>query len=84
MFRFPPEVIVVAVRWHLRFNLSYRDVEELLAKRGVEVGHVTVFCWVQRFAPLLPTRPGYSVTPVVTDGMSLKRTSRSSVFGRYP
>src|SRR5690242_16061548 len=52
-FRFPPEVIVVAVRWYLRFNLSYRDVEELLAERGVEVDHVTVFRWVQRFAPLL-------------------------------
>jgi transposase-like protein len=46
-------VIVVAVRWYLRFNLSYRDVEELLAERGVEVDHVTVFRWVQRFAPLL-------------------------------
>jgi transposase-like protein len=52
-FRFPPEVIVVAVRWYLRFNLSYRDVEELLLERGVEVDHVTVFRWVRRFTPLL-------------------------------
>jgi transposase-like protein len=52
-FRFPPEVIIVAVRWYLRFNLSYRDVEELLVERGVEVDHVTVFRWVQRFTPLL-------------------------------
>jgi transposase-like protein len=52
-FRFPAEVIVVAVRWYLRFGLSYRDVEELLAERGVEVDHVTVFRWVQRFTPLL-------------------------------
>jgi transposase-like protein len=37
----------------LRFNLSYRDVEELLAERGVEVDHVTVYRWVQRFTPLL-------------------------------
>ena len=36
-FRFPPEVIVIAVRWHLRFGLSYRDLEELLAERGIEV-----------------------------------------------
>jgi hypothetical protein len=34
-FRFPPEVIVLAVRWYLRFGLSYRDVEELLAERGI-------------------------------------------------
>jgi transposase-like protein len=52
-FRFPPDVIIVAVRWYLRFGLSYRDVEELLAERGVEVDHVTIYRWVQRFTPLL-------------------------------
>ena len=52
-FRFPSDVIVLAVRWYLRFGLSYRDVEELLAERGVEVDHVTVYRWVQRFTPLL-------------------------------
>jgi transposase-like protein len=52
-FRFPVEVIVVAVRWYLRFNLSYRDVEELLVERGVEVDHVTVYRWVRRFTTLL-------------------------------
>jgi len=51
-FQFPPEVITLAVRWYLRFGLSYRDVEELLAERGVEVDHVTVYRWVQRFTPL--------------------------------
>ena len=45
--------IVVAVRWYLRYGVSYRDVEELLAERGVEVDHVTVYRWVQRFTPLL-------------------------------
>jgi IS6 family transposase len=44
-FRFPPDVTVLAVRWYLRFGLSYRDVEELLAERGVEVDHVTVYRW---------------------------------------
>jgi transposase-like protein len=52
-FRFPPDVIGLAVRWYLRFGLSYRDVEELLAERGVEVDHVTIHRWVQRFTPLL-------------------------------
>jgi len=50
-FRFPREVISVAVRWYLRYRLSYRDVEELLAERGVNVDHVTVYRWVQRFTP---------------------------------
>jgi transposase-like protein len=46
-------VIVLAVRWYLRFGLSYRDVEELLAERGIEVDHVTVYRRVVRFTPLL-------------------------------
>ena len=52
-FRFPPDIIVLAVRWYLRFGLSYRDVEELLSERGIEVDHVTIYRWVQRFTPLL-------------------------------
>src|SRR5438477_10830289 len=52
-FRFPPEIIVLAVRWYLRFGLSYRDVEELLTERGIAVDHVTGFRWVQRFTPLV-------------------------------
>jgi len=52
-FRFPPEIILIAVRWYLRYGLSYRDLEELLAERGIEVDHVTLFRWVQRFTPLL-------------------------------
>jgi transposase-like protein len=52
-FRFPPDVIVVAVRWYLRFGLSYRDVEELLTERAVEVDHVTIYRWVLRLTPLL-------------------------------
>ena len=52
-FRFPSEVILVAVRWYLRYGLSYRDVEELLAERRIDVDHVTIYRWVQRFTPLL-------------------------------
>ena len=40
------------MRWYLRYGLSYRDVEELLAGRGIEVEHVTIYRWVQRFTPL--------------------------------
>jgi transposase-like protein len=52
-FRFPSDVIVLAVCWYLRFGLSYRDLEELLAERGVAVDHVSIYRWVQRFTPLL-------------------------------
>jgi transposase-like protein len=51
--RFPPDVTIVAVRWYLRFGLSYRDVEELLVERGIQVDHVTIYRWVLRFTPLL-------------------------------
>jgi IS6 family transposase len=47
----PREVISLAVPWYLRYGLSYRDVEELLAERGVTVDHVTIYRWVQRFTP---------------------------------
>ncbi len=49
--QFEPEVILLAVDWYLRFSLSYRDVEELLAERGLHADHVTVWRWVQRYAP---------------------------------
>ncbi|SHN44647.1 IS6 family transposase [Cryptosporangium aurantiacum] len=52
-FRFPREVILLAVRWYLRYNLSYRDLEELLAERGIVVDHVTLYRWVTRFTPLV-------------------------------
>jgi len=52
-FRYPPEVILLAVRWYLRYGLSYRNLEELLAERGIDVYHVTLYRWVQRFTPLL-------------------------------
>ncbi len=48
---------MVAVRWYLRYGLSYRDAEELLAERGITVDHVTVYRWVQRFTPLLIDTP---------------------------
>jgi transposase-like protein len=41
-FRFPPDVIMLAVRWYLRYGLSYRDVEELLIERGIQVDRSTL------------------------------------------
>ena len=73
-FRFPPEVILIAVRWYLRYGLSYRDLEELLAERGIEVDHVTLFrgssgsrrCWWRR--------PGHAATAWVVTGSSTRPT----------
>jgi len=44
---------LLAVRWYLRYGLSYRDVEELLAERGIEVDHLTIYRWIQKLTPLL-------------------------------
>ena len=73
-FRFPPDVIVLAVRWDLRYGLSHRDVEELLVERGVEFDHVTAYRWVLRFTPLLAELPGPAATPSATAGRSMRPT----------
>ena len=44
---------MLSVGWYLRYGLSYRDVEELLAERVIAVDHMTIYCWVQRFTPEL-------------------------------
>ncbi len=54
--QFETEVILLAVGWYLRFSLLYRDVEELLAERDLHADHVTVWRWVQRYAPEMERR----------------------------
>lgn len=50
-YRFPPDVILLTVCWYLRYGLSYRAVEELLAERGIKVHPVIIYRWAQRFTP---------------------------------
>jgi len=50
---FEEVVILLCVRWYLRNSLSYRDLEEMMAERGLSINHVTVWRWVQRYAPVL-------------------------------
>src|SRR5437588_3360130 len=77
-FRFPREVIVLAVRWYLRYGLSYRDVEELLAERCVAVDHVTIYRRVQTFTPGVhrrrPTGPARERRQVVRRRRSTSRS----------
>jgi IS6 family transposase len=53
---FTSEVILWALRWYLAFPISYRDLASMLADRGVEVDHTTLFRWVQAYAPTLEQR----------------------------
>jgi hypothetical protein len=81
-YRFPREVIAVAVRWYLRYGLSYRDVEELLAERGIQVDHVTVYRWVQTFTAEFSDAARPSRHAMGIAGSSTRRTSRSPAAGR--
>src|SRR5947207_14776641 len=53
---FEAEIIILCVRRYLRFSLSYRNVEELMSERNRRVDHVTIWRWVQRYAPELERR----------------------------
>ena len=62
---------MIAVHWYLRYGLSYRDLEELLVERGIDVDHVTLYRWVQRFTPLLvdAARPSGEAAPPGTEAL---------------
>src|SRR4026208_622081 len=53
---FEDVIIILCVRWYLRYSLSYRDLEEMMVERGLSVDHVTIWRWVQRYAPILNQR----------------------------
>ncbi len=48
---FEGQIILRCVRWYLRYGLSYRDLEEIMAERGLGVDHTTIYRWVQSYAP---------------------------------
>jgi transposase-like protein len=53
---FEGQIILLCVRWYLRYCLSYRDLEEMMAERGLRVDHTTIYRWVQQYAPELAKR----------------------------
>ena len=62
---FPKDIILMAVRWYVAYSLSYRDIEELMAERGVSVDHSTVNRWVVHYSPQLENnfRKKYKIQP---------------------
>ena len=52
-YRFEKDIILTCVRWYLAYPLSYRNLEEMMAERGVEVDHSNIYRWVQKFSPQL-------------------------------
>ena len=70
--QFPPAVIRHAVWLYLRFTLSYRDVEDLLAERGLDVSYETVPRWVLRFGPCSPENFGVDARGQPLRGISMR------------
>lgn len=62
---FPPEIILLAVCWYCRYPLSYRDVRDLLAERGITVDPATINRWIVKFGPEIAKRSSHGVGPVV-------------------
>src|SRR3981081_937385 len=79
--RFPPDVILCAVWLYLRFTLSYRDVEDLLAERGLEISNETIRRWVLKFGPVV-ARNLRCVRPVPHSKWHLDEMVRSLAVGR--
>jgi IS6 family transposase len=71
---FEPAIVVCAVRWYLRYSLSYRDVREIFAERGLSVAHTTLWLWIQRYAPELNSRSRTRLEPAIVPGESMKPT----------
>jgi len=74
-------MILLAVGWYLRFSLSYRDVEELLAERGLRADHVTVWRWVQSYAPEMERRLRSKLKPTNDSWRVDETTSGSKASG---
>lgn len=53
---FEPQLILLCVRWYCRYQLSYRDLEEIMRERGLAVDHSTIWRWVQKYAPEINKR----------------------------
>src|SRR5438093_4026931 len=74
-YRFPPEIIQHAVWLYLRFTLSFRDVEELLAERGIDVSHETIRRWVAVFGPIIARRLRRCAPGRTAPGISMRCSS---------
>ncbi|MDP0907594.1 IS6 family transposase, partial [Klebsiella pneumoniae] len=53
---FQQDIILWAVRWYCKYGISYRELQEMLAERSVNVDHTTIYRWVQRYAPEMEKR----------------------------
>ena len=76
--RFPAEVILLCVRWYCRYGISYRDLEEMMAERGVAVDHVTLYRWIQRRLIRAAERAGFWPTASTQQSLVLRHETKDS------
>jgi transposase, IS6 family len=68
---FQADILLLCVRWYLRYALSYRDLEEIMLERGLCVDHTTISRWVQSYAPELDRRCRPHLKPTAGVGAAL-------------
>ena len=78
---FDREVIILCVRWYLRYKLSFRDLVEMMAERGLHLAHTTILRWVQRYTPEFVKRWTVLLEWLAARGASMRPTSRCVVTG---
>jgi transposase-like protein len=81
--QFEREVIVLCVRWYLRFKPSFLDLIEMMAERGLSLAHTTIMRWVQNFAPEFVHRWNRFVRQQAIPGALMRPISRSVASGRF-
>ncbi len=90
---FEAEIILLCVRWYLRYSLSYRDLEEMMLERGLQVDHTTIYRWVQRYAPELDKRcrphlkacnDSWKVDETYIKGLCCKNSQKNTMARRFP
>ena len=78
---FDREIIVLCVRWYLRYKLSFRDLVEMMAERRLSLAHTTIMRWIQRYAPEFESAGTALLARWASPGASTKPTSKSRVTG---
>ena len=78
--QFDKAIILTSIRWYVAYKLSYRNIEELMAERGIDVDHSTLNRWVIRYTPQLDTKMRSKTKSVAGDLSPIKRTMTSMKF----
>jgi len=73
---FQGDIILGCVRWYCKYGISYRDLEEMMLERGVEVDHTTLFRWVQQYAPEIEKRLRWYQKPRLGESWKVDESQR--------